>query len=73
MINDADATSFTPLYAINHRGVQLFAAPYAKRAPLDGGIEPAPAATADAENEEWTGQDVSNGSGPMSSTLPLLV
>jgi predicted transglutaminase-like cysteine proteinase len=60
LMNDSEATSFTPLYAIDNRGVQLFAAPYAKRAPLDGSAEPAPAAAGDAERGEWTGQDVSN-------------
>ena len=29
LMDDTEVTSFTPLYAINHRGVQLFAAPYA--------------------------------------------
>jgi hypothetical protein len=40
------------MYAIDGRGVQLFAASYAKRAPLDGDVEPAPAAavTLNAEN-----------------------
>jgi hypothetical protein len=40
------------MYAIDGRGVQLFAVPYAKRAPLDGDVEPAPAAavTLNAEN-----------------------
>ena len=36
MMNDSEATSFAPLFAINGRGVQLFAAPYATRGPLDG-------------------------------------
>ena len=43
-MNDSEVTSFTPLYAINHRGVQLFAAPYAKSVPINGDVEPAPAA-----------------------------
>jgi hypothetical protein len=33
-----------PLYVINHHGVQLFAALYAERAPIDGGTDLAPAA-----------------------------
>jgi predicted transglutaminase-like cysteine proteinase len=69
LTNDSEATSYTPLYALNHRGVQLFAAPYAKRAPLDGSVEPAPAAAGDAASREWSGPDVSNGSG----SLPLLM
>jgi predicted transglutaminase-like cysteine proteinase len=31
LIEDLDASSFTPLFAINHHGVQLFAMPYASR------------------------------------------
>jgi predicted transglutaminase-like cysteine proteinase len=31
LINDSDASTFTPLFAINHQGVQLFAAPYTSR------------------------------------------
>ena len=31
LIEDLDATSFTPLFAINHHGVQIFAVPYASR------------------------------------------
>ena len=31
LMNDSEVTSLTPLYAINHRGVQLLAAPFAKR------------------------------------------
>ena len=30
LIEDTDASNFTPLFAINHDGVHLFAAPYAK-------------------------------------------
>ena len=28
LIEDIDASTFTPLFAINHHGVQLFAVPY---------------------------------------------
>jgi predicted transglutaminase-like cysteine proteinase len=73
LMNDSDATSFTPLYAINGRGVQLFAAPYASRASLDGTIEPAPAAAGDAALREWTGQDAPNDSGAQVNTLPFLL
>jgi predicted transglutaminase-like cysteine proteinase len=72
LMSDADATSFTPLYAINHRGVQLFAAPYAKSAPINGDVEPAPAAD-NGETGEWTGQDAMNYSAGHVSTLPLLM
>src|SRR6266403_2743417 len=47
LIADTDASSFTPLFAINHRGVQLFAAPYANRPLLAGEAEAAPAAASD--------------------------
>jgi hypothetical protein len=70
LINDSDATSFTPLYAINHRGVQLFAAPYAKRGLLDSEVEAVPAA---ANYPEWSGQDAYNGCGADFSPLPFLM
>src|SRR5258707_12542462 len=44
LIADSDGPTFTPLFAINHRGVQLFAAPYAKRPQIAGEVEAAPAA-----------------------------
>ena len=31
LVEDSDASSLTPLFAINHHGVQLFAVPYASR------------------------------------------
>src|SRR5260221_9827888 len=49
LMDDADATSFTPLFAINHRGVQLFAVPYAMRSPPNEEVEAAPAAANDAD------------------------
>ena len=54
-MNDSEATSFTPLFTINDRGVQLFAAPYATRGPLDGDVEAAPAASNKREAGEWSG------------------
>jgi predicted transglutaminase-like cysteine proteinase len=54
LLADSDASSFTPLFAINHRGVQLFAAPYAKRPHLPGEIEAAPAAASKGLGE-WSG------------------
>jgi predicted transglutaminase-like cysteine proteinase len=63
LMNDSDASSFTPLFAINYRGVQLLAAPYAKRA-LDGDVDIAPAAS--------SGRDVGELSGlEQSMTAPL--
>jgi predicted transglutaminase-like cysteine proteinase len=72
LLADSDASSFTPLYAINHRGVQLFAAPYAKRPYLAGEVEAAPAAARN-DLQEWNGLDGSNASGSQLSTLPPLM
>ena len=44
---DTRMHNFTPLFALNHEGVRLVAAPYAKRAPLAD--EPKPAALFDGE------------------------
>ena len=73
LLADSDVSSFTPLFAINHRGVQLFAAPYAKRIPLNGEFDARPAASSESDVGEWNGQDAMNyGAGHM-STLPLLM
>ena len=50
LMDDSDASSFTPLFAINYRGVQLLAAPYAGRAPLDGDVDVAPAASSGSDD-----------------------
>jgi predicted transglutaminase-like cysteine proteinase len=71
LLADSDASSFTPLFAINHRGVQLFAAPYAKRPLLAGEAEAAPAAASDGGVGEWGGSELPNGSGSQMSSLPL--
>jgi predicted transglutaminase-like cysteine proteinase len=71
LIADSDASSLTPLFAINHRGVQLFAAPYAKRPLLAGEVEAAPAAASNGDVGGWGGLDGSSGS--QLSTLPLLM
>lgn len=44
LMEDSEASRFTPLFAIDHQGVHLFAAPYAKLPPLASEIEAAPAA-----------------------------
>ena len=44
-MDDREATSFTPLFTINGRGVRLFAAPYAARGSVEGAVEAAPAAS----------------------------
>jgi predicted transglutaminase-like cysteine proteinase len=67
LMDDNEASSFTPLFAINHRGVQLFAAPFADRPQLEA--EPAPAAAAEGEGGEW-GLD-GNDSASQLSMLPL--
>src|SRR5712691_3363456 len=72
LIEDSDASSFTPLFAINHRGVQLFAAPFAKRPLLAGEAEAAPAAASQGEVGEWSGVDLSTDGGSQLSMLPLL-
>ena len=69
LINDSDVTNFTPLYAINGRGVQLFAAPYARRGLLGNEVEAAPAAAGETV-DGWSNNE--NGSGSMSA-LPLLM
>jgi len=43
-MDDSEATSFTPLFTINGRGVRLFAAPYATRGSVEGAVEATPAA-----------------------------
>ena len=73
LLEDSDAASFTPLFAINHRGVHLFAAPYAKRAPLDGEVEATPAAASSDDPGEWKGLDGSNDSVSQLNSLPLLM
>jgi predicted transglutaminase-like cysteine proteinase len=73
LMNDSDAVSFTPLYAIDARGVQLFAAPYAKRDLLGREIEAAPAAANEVEIGEWSGQEANSGSGAGLGVLPLLM
>jgi predicted transglutaminase-like cysteine proteinase len=72
--DDFEASSLTPLFAIDHHGVHLFAAPYAKRQLLDGEMEAAPAAAAGDAPAEWSGADdepQSSASGI--TTLPLLM
>jgi predicted transglutaminase-like cysteine proteinase len=71
LLADADASSFTPLFAINHRGVQLFAAPYAERPHLAGEVEAAPAAARKGEAGERSGADLANEGASQLGTLPL--
>jgi len=70
---DNQISSFTPLFAINHRGVQLFATPYAKRGAADGEADALPAADA-ISPAEWTGVEVSAApAGGTIGELPLLM
>jgi predicted transglutaminase-like cysteine proteinase len=71
LMDDSGALSLTPLFAINYRGVQLFAAPYAKSSLLDGDITAAPAA-AESNDGEWTAQGTSN-DGSEIGRQPLLM
>lgn len=56
LLDDSEATRFTPLFAINHDGVHLFAAPYAKRVLPDEQNATAPA-TAGVEAPTWDGSE----------------
>lgn len=65
---DNGELNFTPLFAINHDGVNLFAKPYAKTAPLTAEAAPAAAAS------EWAGSEpVDPAGGGSLSSLPLLL
>jgi predicted transglutaminase-like cysteine proteinase len=73
LLADSDASSFTPLFAINHRGVQLFAAPYAKRPLPNGQTEATPAAASDAKPFDWTGSEPQTEDLSGTVGLPLLL
>jgi predicted transglutaminase-like cysteine proteinase len=74
LIDDGDVRNYTPIFAINDRGVQLFAAPYAKLGPIDGEFNASPAAADPGDAGEWTGADASRvGDGGGISVLPLLM
>ena len=56
LTEDVDASRFTPLFAMDHQGVHLFAASYAKRQMLTGETEEAaPAAASNGPAGEWIG------------------
>ncbi len=73
LIEDADASSFTPLFAINHDGVHLFAAPYAKRALPDDQTAAAPAAAGEAAPFDWTGSETDALGASALGRLPLVM
>jgi predicted transglutaminase-like cysteine proteinase len=68
--DDYESSNLMPLFAIDHHGVHLFAAPYAKRPLLGDEVEASPAASAD---NEWTGLDASAVGGSGLSGLSLLM
>ncbi|TKV83637.1 transglutaminase [Bradyrhizobium elkanii] len=72
LIDDGEFGNFTPMFAINDRGVQLFAAPYAKRLPLGDELDAAPAA-ANAAETEWTGVESLDAASPLTGFLPVLM
>ena len=49
LMDDSEASSFTPLFAMNYRGVQLFAAPYVTRVPLNSDVDAVPAASSEGD------------------------
>ncbi|MBR1245199.1 transglutaminase-like cysteine peptidase [Bradyrhizobium sp. AUGA SZCCT0274] len=73
LIEDSDASSFTPLFAINQHGVHLFAAPYARRPLLTNETEASPAAADNSSLGEWTGTDNGSYGAFQLGTLPLLM
>ncbi|MFB6465130.1 transglutaminase-like cysteine peptidase [Bradyrhizobium tunisiense] len=69
---DNGELNFTPLFAINHDGVQLFAKPYAKAKPNGAEMSATPAAT--ATGSQWVGAEPANAGGAGAlGTLPLLL
>ena len=49
LIEDSDASTFTPMFAIDDHGVQLFAAPYAGPVLTGGDAGTAPSTNASGE------------------------
>ena len=60
LMEDSDASGLTPLFTIDRRGVNLLAAPYAKRPLLADEVEAAPAAASSDGIGDWSGREVSN-------------
>ncbi len=59
LIEDKEAVNLTPLFAVNHLGVQLIAAPFAKRTVPAGEAEAAPAADGDGP-AQWIGHEAAS-------------
>jgi len=74
LTEDSEAGRFAPLFAINHHGVHLFAAPYAKGTPHGDEIQASPAASASTDTAEWTGAEAMPiGSSFGLGSLPVLM
>lgn len=73
LTEDKDATNLTPLFAVDHLGVQLIAAPFAKRPAIEGEDQAAPAASGGAATDDWgRAEGTSAGAGSL-NLLPLLM
>lgn len=73
LVEDKDATNLAPLFAVNHLGVQLIAAPFANRPTLEGEDHAAPAASAGATTDDWgRAEGADSGAGSL-NLLPLLM
>lgn len=72
LVDNGEVANFTPMFAINERGVQLLAAPYAKRLPLNDEFDAAPAA-ANAADGEWSGAEPIEAADPLPGFLPVLM
>jgi predicted transglutaminase-like cysteine proteinase len=70
---DGEATRFTPLFAINHDGVHLFAAPYARNTIPGDQRKAAPAAPAATTAVAWTESEPAPTAAPGIGTLPVLL
>ncbi|WP_063800156.1 transglutaminase-like cysteine peptidase [Bradyrhizobium retamae] len=70
LMADSEATRFTPLFAIDHQGVHLFATPYAKRPLVGSELQAAPAA---AVSGKTIGAGAPADSASGLNTLPLLM
>ncbi|WGS29775.1 transglutaminase-like cysteine peptidase [Bradyrhizobium sp. ISRA464] len=71
LLEDSDALGLTPLFAIDHNGVGLLAAPYVKRPLLAGEVEAVPAAAKDNDAGEWNGLNEPNDGAVELNSLPL--
>nr|GAJ37377.1 predicted periplasmic protein [Bradyrhizobium sp. DOA9] len=69
---DNGELNFTPLFAINHDGVQLFARPYAKAQPSGAEVVPTPATTT-TESQWLGGESMKVGGAGAFGPLPLLL